>query len=89
MCVAGTGIYNTQGTVIRGTQSVGVSLLFWLLGAINACAVTFLYIEFGLTIPRYDINNAGKVSVPRNGGELNYVQANSHVYHHVLLTVDS
>ena len=76
--MAGTGIFNSPGTVIRGTQSVGVTLLFWLLGAINAVAVTLLYIEFGLTIPRYEIRGT-KVSVPRNGGELNYVRANGPV----------
>ncbi|OXV08379.1 hypothetical protein Egran_03858 [Elaphomyces granulatus] len=66
--VIGTGIFLSPGTVFIGTQSVGISLLFWIFGAINAIAVSYLYIEFGLNIPRYD-----KAPVPRNGGELNYL----------------
>jgi hypothetical protein len=70
--VAGTGIFLSPGTAFIGTQNVGVSLLFWIFGAINAIAVSYLYIEFGLNIPRYD-----RTPVPRNGGELNYVRYNN------------
>jgi hypothetical protein len=57
---------------MQATQSIGVTLLFWLLGALTALAGTVLYIEFGLTIPRHLIN--GKFEpVVRNGGDMNYV----------------
>lgn len=69
----GTGIYRTPSTVINGTQSVGVTLLFWFCGACAAFAGTVVYTEFGLSIPRY-VWRGDVVSVPRNGGELNYVR---------------
>ena len=67
--IIGTGLFVSPGTVITGTQSVGFSLLFWLFGAISFFAVSYLYVEFGLNVPRYN-----KIPVPRNGGELNYVR---------------
>ncbi|KAF2747233.1 amino acid transporter [Sporormia fimetaria CBS 119925] len=68
----GTGIFRTPWTVMRATESVGVSLLFWFMGAITAVAGATLYIEFGLSLPRHLID--GKVEpVVRNGGDLNYV----------------
>lgn len=48
--------------------SIPASMLFWLAGMIIALAGTMVFIEFGLTIPRLH----GE-SVPRNGGEKNYV----------------
>lgn len=58
---------------MQATQNIGVTLLFWLLGALTALAGTVLYIEFGLTIPRHLIN--GKFEpVVRNGGDMNYVR---------------
>jgi hypothetical protein len=48
--------------------SIPASMLFWLAGMIIALAGTMVYIEFGLAIPRLH----GE-SVPRNGGEKNYV----------------
>lgn len=75
----GTGIYRSPATAINGTQSVGVTLLFWALGALAAFAGTLVYIEFGLCIPRYQWNGQ-MVSVTRNGGELNYVRPSSRTY---------
>jgi hypothetical protein len=43
-------------------------MLFWLAGAVIALAGTMVYVEFGLAIPRLH----GE-SIPRNGGEKNYV----------------
>jgi hypothetical protein len=56
---------------MRGTQSVGIALLFWTAGAIYGITGTYLYIELGLTIPYYSKIGA---SVPRSGGTLNYLQ---------------
>ena len=32
--MVGTGIFSTPSTIMQATDSVGVSLLFWLLGGI-------------------------------------------------------
>lgn len=71
--IVGSGIFNSPSTVMRGTQSVGTSLLFWVAGAIYGITGAYLYIEFGLTIPRHEINGVD-TAVPRSGGTLNYLQ---------------
>jgi hypothetical protein len=58
--------------VMQGTGSTGVSLLFWFAGIIYCLAGTHVYIEYGLNVPRYVINGIEQ-SVPRSGGDLNYV----------------
>ncbi len=55
------------------TGSVGISMLWWGLGAIVAISGILVYMELGLTLPLYNFEGEGVVSVPRNGGELNYV----------------
>lgn len=61
------------------THSVGITMLFWFFGAVAAMAGILVYIEFGLTTPRYQFGSrqsgSRKISVPRNGGELHYVGA--------------
>jgi len=73
---SGTGIFNAPSTVISGTGSRAVALIFWAVGGVYALAASHLYMEFGLNVPRYvtlsSINGA-KEGVPRSGGELNYV----------------
>lgn len=49
-------------------------MLFWVAGAVAAMAGILVYIEFGLTTPRYQFGRR-KISVPRNGGELHYVSS--------------
>ncbi|KAF2090393.1 amino acid transporter [Saccharata proteae CBS 121410] len=71
--VIGTGIFRTPTTLMNGTQSVGVTLMFWFCGTITAIAGTQVMMEFGLNTPRYIINGIDE-AVPRNGGELNYLQ---------------
>lgn len=68
----GTGIFNSPSTVIRGTGSVGIALLFWLAGAIYTIAGTHLNIEFGLATPRHVFEGVEQ-GIPRSGGTLNYV----------------
>ena len=71
----------TPSTIIRGTNSVAVALIFWIVG----CLITFMaisvYLELGLSIPKYNLRRSNTmVSVPRSGGELNYVRSTcSHV----------
>jgi amino acid transporter len=61
---------------MQGTGSVGISILFWLIGGIASMAGILVYTEFGLTIPRHDFDGEKK-SVPRSGGEKNYVSSAS------------
>jgi hypothetical protein len=57
---------------MRGTNSTGISLLLWFAGFLNCLAGYHVYIEYGLNVPRYIINGVEQ-SVPRSGGDLNYV----------------
>ena len=57
---------------MRGTRSVGITLLFWLAGAVYTIAGTHLNIEFGLSTPRYKFEDVDQ-GIPRSGGTLNYV----------------
>lgn len=84
----GTGIFQTTTTVMQYTDGVGITMLFWFFGAVAAMAGILVYIEFGLTTPRYRFGNR-KISVPRNGGELHYVGAplNRILYRPLKLTV--
>lgn len=50
--VIGTGIYSTPSAIIMGTDNVGASLLFWVLGGIMTFAGLFVYLEFGTALPR-------------------------------------
>jgi len=59
---------------MKGTQSVGVALLFWFAGALFTIAGAYMVVEFGLTIPRYFLDGVDQ-AVPRSGGTLNYVSA--------------
>lgn len=69
----GSGIFNSSGVVFYNTQSIGVSLLFWLCGVAMALSGLVVYIELGLTIPRWRFADGTKLSTPRSGGELPYV----------------
>ncbi|KAL2127849.1 hypothetical protein VTI74DRAFT_10088 [Chaetomium olivicolor] len=69
----GSGIFNSSAVVFHNTQSVGVSMLLWLYGVVLALFGLVLYIDFGLTIPRYELEDGTKISTPRSGGELPYI----------------
>jgi amino acid transporter len=58
---------------MQGTDSTGAALLLWLAGIIYCLCGTHVYIEYGLNVPRYSINRVEQ-SVPRSGGDLNYLQ---------------
>lgn len=73
MNIVGSGIFNSPSAVMRGTESVGATLLFWAAGAIFGIAGTYVYIELGLNIPRHKINGID-TGVPRSGGAVNYLQ---------------
>ena len=80
----GSGIYVTPAIVLKATDSVGVSLLLWILGAIFGMCGLLVWLELGLSIPKFqtpdeaaETNRDGEgafENVPRNGGEKNYVR---------------
>jgi hypothetical protein len=74
LIIPGTGIFNSPSTIIAGTGSVGVTLLFWFAGAVFTIAGAYMIIEFGLTIPRYFLDGREQ-GIPRSGGTLNYVSS--------------
>lgn len=73
----GTGIFETPKTVWMGTRSVSGALFMWCLGSLIAFSGLFVYLELGLTIPRYVVRGEWR-SVPRSGGEKNYVGYSSY-----------
>lgn len=75
----GVGIFNSPGVVFSNTQSVGLSLILWAIGAIMALAGVVVYNELGLTIPRWPFGPDLKISTPRSGEALNYVSASPFV----------
>lgn len=78
----GSGIFNSSSVVFYNTQSIGVSLLMWLYGVIMALSGLVLYIELGLTIPRWQLSDGTKISTPRSGAELVYVSTMSRQFKH-------
>ncbi|MCO5566267.1 hypothetical protein L7F22_019943 [Adiantum nelumboides] len=59
--IVGTGVFATTGTILGQSGSVGMSLLYWIIGSIVAFTGYFVYAEFAS-------------AMPRNGGELNYLE---------------
>lgn len=73
--VQGTGIFRTPTTLAHGTHSVKLSLLFWAAGGFVAICGSHVFAEWALTVPRLRTPETGeKESVPRNGGEKNYLE---------------
>ncbi|KAL1838771.1 hypothetical protein VTJ49DRAFT_2233 [Mycothermus thermophilus] len=68
----GSGIFNSPAVVFYNTQSIGGGILLWLYGALTALSGLVLYIELGLTVPRWTLQNGQKISTPRSGAELVY-----------------
>ena len=79
----GTGVFITPAILLKALGSPGASLLLWSLGAITRMCSLLVWLEFGLSIPKFELPNrkdddapAEGVSlqnVPRSGGEKNYV----------------
>ena len=79
MCDEGSGIFETPGEVLLGTNSIGISVLFWAIGGIVATCGLLVWLEFGLSIPRQIVSSGEEKSVPRSGGEKNYVRQRHNV----------
>ena len=79
----GSGIFVTPAIVLKSTNSVGISLLLWSAGTVVGMSALLVWLELGLSVPKYDLHSRGLVEprqgettlecVPRNGGEKNYV----------------
>ncbi|MCJ1472324.1 hypothetical protein MMC13_000971 [Lambiella insularis] len=72
----GSGIFILPATVLRGTDSIGISLLIWTFAGIVSIAAILVWLELSLSIPRYELDG-NEVSVPRSGGEKNYASTTS------------
>jgi len=68
----GTGIFETPKTIWMSTETTAGALFMWVLGGLISYAGMAVYLELGLTIPRYLVRGRWR-SVPRSGGEKNYV----------------
>ena len=62
--ILGTGVFSTTSTILQQGGSVGMSLIYWVIGGLIAGCGFAVYAEFA-------------TAMHRNGGELNYLQ---HVY---------
>ena len=80
----GSGIYVSPAIVLKTTGSVGVSLLLWALGGVVGISALLIWLELGLSVPKFELVNREETEtsrqgeeslqcVPRNGGEKNYV----------------
>lgn len=74
---SGSGIFVTPTIILENTNSVGISLLLWTLGAVVAFSGLLVWLELALTIPQVEVGPGHKVSVPRSGGEKNYVSSSN------------
>ncbi|MCJ1286908.1 hypothetical protein MMC26_006254 [Xylographa opegraphella] len=69
----GSGIFILPATVLKGTDSIGITLIIWAFAGIVALAALLVWLELSLSIPRYELDG-NEVSVPRSGGEKNYLE---------------
>ena len=59
--ILGTGVFSTTSTILNQSGSVGMSLMYWVIGGLIAGCGFAVYAEFAM-------------KMHRNGGELNYLQ---------------
>jgi hypothetical protein len=74
----------TPAIILKSTNSVGVSLLLWAFGVIIGMSALLIWLELGLSVPKYDLSGRDSAEpqegettlecVPRNGGEKNYLE---------------
>lgn len=59
--VIGSGIFATPGAIFKGTGSVGMTLVLWVVGAIIAWFGLAVSLEYGCMLPR---SGGHKVDIP-------------------------
>jgi amino acid transporter len=69
----GSGIFVTPSRILFATNSIGISLLFWVVGGFLSLCALLVWLEFGLSTPRRRVAGGNTQCVPRSGGEKNYV----------------
>ncbi|KAK9415133.1 putative high affinity methionine permease protein [Seiridium unicorne] len=47
----GTGIYSTPSAILAGTGSVGLSMIYWILGAVISLCSAAVYLEYAACFP--------------------------------------
>ncbi|KAH8726971.1 amino acid permease-domain-containing protein [Phaeosphaeriaceae sp. PMI808] len=60
--MVGTGVFSTPGSILRALDSVGLSILYWIFGAILAAAALAIYLEYASLFPN------------RSGGQVAYLE---------------
>lgn len=60
--MVGTGVYSTPASILKGTGSVGLSLIWWLIGFLMASSALSVYLEFASYFPN------------RSGSEVVYLE---------------
>ncbi|KAK7685241.1 hypothetical protein QCA50_011604 [Cerrena zonata] len=58
----GTGVFSTPGSILKAVGSVGVSLIFWVIGFLFASASLSVYLEYATYFPH------------RSGAEVAYLE---------------
>ncbi|KAH8890353.1 amino acid transporter [Thozetella sp. PMI_491] len=58
----GTGVYSTPSTILKGTGSVGLSMIWWALGFLTSIASLAMYLEYAAYFPN------------RSGSEVVYLE---------------
>jgi O-antigen/teichoic acid export membrane protein len=69
----GSGIFVLPATVLKGTDSIGIALILWAFGGVVSIAALLVWLTLAKSIPRFEVDGQ-EVSVPRSGGEKNYVR---------------
>jgi len=49
--MVGTGVYSTPASILRNTGSVGLSLIYWVLGFLAAASSLAIYLEYASYFP--------------------------------------
>ena len=60
--IIGTGIFSTPSSILSSVESVGASLMLWVLGFLLSLSGLFIWLEYGTMFPR-------------SGGEKVYLEA--------------
>ena len=70
----GSGIFVAPRAVLLATGSPGASLILWAAGAVVSTCGLLVWNEFGLTVPVRTVPGGMQRTVPRSGGEKNYLE---------------